>query len=138
MKAQSVESSARPEVILLVDDEEGLRDLFSRVLTKRGFQVLQAEGPAQAIEEAEAFDGPIDVVVSDISFKGMNGRELASRLRERRPMMRVLLMSGYSSEVLSDTGGLPQDFAFLQKPFTAGELAEKVRETLDSGRREIA
>jgi signal transduction histidine kinase len=114
------------ETILVVEDEDGVRRLATRVLKRHGYRVLAAGSPAEAIERASRA-GPMDLVLTDVVMPGMSGPELVRRLN--LPAGRVCYMSGYADLEHGD-GGHP-DAAVLQKPFTANELLRHVRQALD-------
>jgi CheY-like chemotaxis protein len=113
-----------PRTVLVVDDEEGIRQIARRVLESKGYRViLAADGPAALAVEA-TYDGPIDLLLTDMTMPGMDGHELARQLSVRRPDVRVLLMTGYADE--------PRDEATrMQKPFTPIQLAEAVAAAFD-------
>jgi two-component system, cell cycle sensor histidine kinase and response regulator CckA len=117
------------ETILLVEDEEIVRRLVGEMLEGRGYRVVAAAGPDEALEVTE----PFDLLLSDVVMPSMSGPELAERLVERRPGVAVLFTSGYSGAAVADRGALTADL--LEKPFTLEQLACKVRETLDARRR---
>ena len=119
------------ERILLVDDDLGVRNFAARVLASRGYAVLPASSPDEAIELAEEHQGTIDLLLTDVVMPGGSGRALATTLRESSPGLKVLYMSGYTTEAIVDHGILDPSVAFIGKPFTAQRLALKVRETLD-------
>ena len=110
--------------ILLVEDQEEVRNLVRRVLSARGYHVLAAASGQDALRLTVQFAGPIDLLVTDVMMPGMNGREVALLLAPAHPKMKTLYLSGYPDE--------SPGIAFLQKPFTAESLAQKVREVLDS------
>ncbi|MBA3841127.1 MAG: response regulator [Actinobacteria bacterium] len=118
------------ENVLLVEDDPGVRALVEDILTERGYNVLSAATPSEAIEVAAAYDEEIQLVVTDVVMPAMNGRQLAERLEAVRPSIRVLYMSGYTSDAIIARGVLPSGMRFLQKPFTASQLAANVREAL--------
>jgi two-component system, cell cycle sensor histidine kinase and response regulator CckA len=118
--------------LLVVEDEQGVRELLQELLESAGYKVLAADRPSVALRVAEAFSGPIHLLVSDVVMPEMTGPELARRLGERRPDTRVLFLSGYTSGVIADKGYLGGDEQFLQKPFTADALETKVREILEA------
>jgi two-component system, cell cycle sensor histidine kinase and response regulator CckA len=127
---QNYRETRGSETILVVDDEEGVREVASQSLIAQGYKVLIAESGAQALEVAAAESGPIHALITDAAMPGMNGPALAKRLRELRPQTRVLYMSGYAEDAaLRDETGNHGD-AFLQKPFTLDALAQKVRALL--------
>ncbi|MEV0898350.1 ATP-binding protein [Actinoplanes sp. NPDC049802] len=119
------------ETLLVVEDEDALRDVAGRILTGAGYRVLAAEGGAQALELAARHNGTIDLLVSDVVMPGMLGKELAERLVVARPGTRVLYMSGYAQPVLASQGTLDPGVVLLEKPFTANDLLTAVRRRLD-------
>jgi len=119
------------ETILLVEDDPAVRGLTRRILARYGYTVLETGDGAAAIRMADEHAGPIDLVLTDMVMPTMNGREVAARLRERRPDARVLLMSGYTDDEILRRGLHDTSIAFLQKPFTPDDLGRAVRETLD-------
>jgi two-component system, cell cycle sensor histidine kinase and response regulator CckA len=119
------------ECILLVDDDLGVRHFAARVLASRGYTVLPASSPDEAVAIAEDHESRIDLLLTDVVMPGGTGRALATTLYESRPELKVLYMSGYTTEAIVDHGILDPSVAFIGKPFTAHSLAQKVRETLD-------
>jgi two-component system cell cycle sensor histidine kinase/response regulator CckA len=134
--AEPVEQEASPrlphgsETVLLVEDEESLRELNQELMEGLGYTVLQAAYGAQALEMAEQHSGQIDLLLTDVVMPGMSGRELAERLAFTQPELKVLYMSGYTDNVIVHHGILKSGIAFLQKPFTRDVLARKLREVL--------
>jgi CheY-like chemotaxis protein len=120
------------ETVLVVEDEADVRNLLRRVLQARGYTILEARDGLEAIEVALQYSGRIDLLITDLVMPRMSGRELAASLAQARPEMRILLMSGYSDEVMMRQGMLQATFAFVQKPFSPINLARKVREVLDA------
>jgi two-component system, cell cycle sensor histidine kinase and response regulator CckA len=118
------------ETILLVEDEEGVRELIDEVLTARGYHVLAASRGMEALQIAEFIEEDIDLLVTDVVMPQMSGREVVMRLAPGRPKMRVLYLSGYTDDLILQHGALEPGAAFLQKPFSATDLARKVREAL--------
>jgi two-component system, cell cycle sensor histidine kinase and response regulator CckA len=118
-------------LVLVVDDDDGVRGLTSRVLEKHGFIALEARGGAEALEIYSQQEGKVAILVSDIVMPGMQGPELAQRLRSQTPELRVLLMSGYS-ESLDSLQRRPslRSTGFLQKPFSPGDLVTQVERLL--------
>jgi CheY-like chemotaxis protein len=123
--------AAATETILLVEDEDQVRRLTRTMLASKGYQVLQAANPAEAFQILGEHQGAIDLVLTDIVMPGMNGVELATRVRDVYPEVRVLFMSGYTDNKVLNQGILAEGAAFLQKPFTSGVLNRKVREVLN-------
>ncbi|MBI5282644.1 MAG: PAS domain S-box protein [Candidatus Solibacter usitatus] len=124
------------ETILVVEDQKDVRKLARIVLTSYGYKVLEAANAREALFQAESYAGPIDLMLTDVVMPGMNGRELAERLKPLRPALKVLFMSGYAENMLSSQESLDEDIAYLQKPFAPERLARKVREVLGPRRRE--
>lgn len=118
------------QTILLVEDEDAVRRLAQITLERQGFTVLEARTPGDALLLAEQHTGPIDLLITDVIMPGMNGHELAERLLQSRPSLKVLYMSGYSDDILGERGGLGPEMAFLPKPYSPTELARKVTELL--------
>jgi PAS domain S-box-containing protein len=119
------------ETILLVEDEERVRATARRILVKNGYRVIEASNPAEGIDIARAHGGQIDLLLTDVIMPGMNGIQLAHRLSEMRPDMKVLCMSGYADEAALARGLVDAKIAFLQKPLTPEALSRKVREVLN-------
>ncbi|HZM70033.1 MAG TPA: PAS domain S-box protein [Candidatus Cryosericum sp.] len=117
--------------ILLVEDEEVVRNLTREILEHVGYTVLSASGAAEARALCQSHDGPIQLLLADVVMPEMGGRELAMALAPLRPEMRVLYMSGYTDNAAILHGVAESGSAFLQKPFTPAGLAHKVREVLD-------
>ncbi len=121
------------ETVLLVEDDEILLELTTTILKKLGYQVMVANDPIEAIQIVKNSQRHIDLVLTDVVMPKMNGRELADRLRDDRPGLKALYMSGYPADVIARNGVLGQDIIFVAKPFSIVDLAEKVREALDRG-----
>ncbi len=120
------------ETVLLVEDEDSVRELVRDTLAVRGYKVLEAENGESGLRVAEASSGHIDLLITDVVMPGMGGRELAKKLLLMRPDMGVLYLSGYTEDAIVHQGALGAGKAFLQKPFTLQSLARKVREVLHS------
>jgi DNA-binding response OmpR family regulator len=119
--------------VLVVDDEEPVRQLAIRMLTWSGYQAIEARHGREALAAIEQHTGSVNLVLTDIKMPGMNGRELGRFVEERWPGVPILYMSGFASEVFR--GGLLEPGApFLAKPFTQEDLAAKVRSLLNGGR----
>jgi signal transduction histidine kinase/CheY-like chemotaxis protein len=116
--------------ILVVEDDPGIRELSSKVLSKYGYNVLSAEGGEEARQISERHDGVIDVLLSDVVMPGMHGPMVADLLTKARPGMKVVFMSGYADAVIARHGVRAQDAPFLQKPFTPERLADTIVEVL--------
>ena len=130
-EARSAPVSGR-ETILLVEDEEAVRDLVRGVLEGCGYSVLLAQNGEEALRLSGGHEGPIHLMVTDVVMPRMSGRELAERLASPRPTMKVLYISGYTDDAVVRHGVLSRGVAFLQKPFMPDALLRKVREMLDA------
>ena len=119
------------ETILLVEDEDQVRALATKVLQRQGYEVFHAHDAAAAIALAKKHEGRIDLLLTDVVMPKMSGRELVEKLGPTRPDMKVLFMSGYTDDTIVHHGVLGAGVAFLQKPITPDTLARKVREVLD-------
>ncbi len=122
---------AGSETILVVEDEAPLRDLACRTLERKGYFVIPASDGDEALERAAARAGRIDMLVTDVVMPRMGGKELASRMKERFPGIRILYVSGYTDHSIVHRGILDEGVAFLQKPFSMEGLVRKVRAILD-------
>ncbi len=118
------------ETVLLAEDEPQLRALLASILERSGYRVLVAASPDEALRASERHAGPVDLLLTDVVMPGMNGRQLAERLRPARPAMKVLYMSGYTTNVIIHHGVLDEGVAFLQKPITPEIVLRRVREAL--------
>ena len=120
------------ECVLLVEDDNGVRDLAANILKSGGYQVVTATDGLNALERRREMPRAFDLLLTDVVMPGMSGPELAERLRSLQPDLRVLFMSGYPDEALSRHGMGGQRFAFIQKPFSPVALLDKVRQVLDT------
>jgi len=120
------------ETILLVEDEEDVRVLTSRMLQLQGYKVIEAALAGEALIASERASGPIDLLLTDVVMPQMGGAELAERLRKTNPGLKVLYMSGYASDVLMAHENVDREtVAFIAKPFTLENITRKVRDVLD-------
>jgi two-component system cell cycle sensor histidine kinase/response regulator CckA len=120
------------ETILLAEDDPALRELTAFMLEQRGFEVISATTAREALRLAEEHPIEIALLLTDLIMPELSGRALAEKVRALRPGIRVLFISGYADDAVRRTGSLEADAAFLEKPFSANDLATKVRETLDA------
>lgn len=120
--------------VLVVEDDDAVRRFAVRSLERAGYEVLAAADGAEALRISDAHEGLFDAVVMDVVLPRVRGTDVAARLRARQPTARVLFMSGYRTEAAALPRGLDGPAAFLQKPFTGGALAERVRELVDAAR----
>jgi two-component system cell cycle sensor histidine kinase/response regulator CckA len=126
----AVAPSSEGQTILVADDEDGLRQVVTRLLTGAGYQVLAAASGREALAIAETHDGVIDALLTDVLMPGMNGRELADALQLARPATPVLYMSGYAASIMTAQGLLDPDVTVVSKPFTKDELLNALSATL--------
>jgi two-component system cell cycle sensor histidine kinase/response regulator CckA len=116
--------SPEPGVVLVVEDEAAVRMFCCTVLRRFGYHVLEASGPAEALDTLQ--QGPVGLVLTDITMPGMNGKEMVGRIdREQQPDLRVLYMSGYMENLESGLN-------LLEKPFTSADLLKRVRAAFDT------
>jgi signal transduction histidine kinase/ActR/RegA family two-component response regulator len=119
------------EVILLVEDEEPVRAFAARILSGLGYTLLEASNGEEGLEVAAAHDGPIDLLLTDVTMPGMQGPQLAAAMRKVRPEIRVMYISGFTETLVGRPGSDGDGSTFLSKPFAGASLARAVRETLD-------
>ncbi len=120
------------ETIILVEDEETVRQLAAEVLTTYGYQILEAANGSAALALCAQYQEPIHLLISDVIMPELSGSALVSQLSQLRPELKVLYMSGYTDNAIIHQGVLDQKANFIQKPFTPMALAHKVRVVLDS------
>lgn len=120
------------ETVLLVEDEDAVRRVGERLLRRDGYSVLAAASGAEALSIVQSLARPVDLLFTDVMMPGMNGRELAVRLRGIQPNLKVLFVSGYTGDYLeTQTGELPEGAHFLYKPYEPAEASRLIRDILD-------
>jgi signal transduction histidine kinase len=119
------------ETVLVVEDEEALREVTRRILTRNGYQVLTADSGPEALKIAEHATQHIDLLLTDVIMPRMLGKELATNIAALLPAVRVLYMSGYAQPVLASQGTLDPGVILVEKPFSEAVLLQRVREVLD-------
>ena len=122
------------ETILLVEDDHSLRKLAKRVLDKFGYNVLDTKNGKEALRIFRGYEGPIELVLTDVVMPDMGGAELVKHLLPLVPDLKVIYMSGYTDNAIAHHGVLDRGINFVEKPFSAETLAGKVRKALDAGR----
>jgi CheY-like chemotaxis protein len=122
------------ETVLLVEDEDVVRTLVREMLEADGYTVLAAPRGVRALEVARSHAGPIDVLMTDVVMPGISGQQLAEQLLAERPSTRVVFTSGYTEDAIAGHGVLLPGTAFLEKPFSASDLARTLRGLLDDAR----
>jgi len=120
------------ENLLVVEDEPALRELLKSTLSRLGYRVTAAENGQEALRLVEKEDLKIDLLLSDVVMPGMNGLEIAEKLRQRQKNFKVLFISGYADRVIVQQEVIARKIPFLQKPFSQIELAHKIRDVLDA------
>jgi len=124
------------ETILIVEDEATILEMLEIMLESLSYTILTADSPSRAMEMAHSHAGQIHLVITDVVMPEMNGRDLAEKLSALYPGINILFMSGYTSNVIAHQGVLDDGVAFIQKPFSMADLAEKVRDVLDKASNE--
>jgi len=119
------------ETILLVEDEPAILRMTRMMLERKGYSVLPAATPGEAIDLAKTHADKIHLLMSDVVMPEMNGRDLAGQITALYPGIRLLFMSGYTADVIAHQGILDEGVAFIQKPFSMADMTVKVREILD-------
>ena len=130
-------ATAGTETILVVEDEQGVRNVAQRILAAAGYFVLVADGAAEALRVSFAHQGKIHLVLTDVVMPQMGGKEFADRLAQSRPETRILYMSGYADDAIGHRGVLDPGAQLIGKPFGAADLTRRVREVLDDHREHI-
>jgi two-component system, cell cycle sensor histidine kinase and response regulator CckA len=123
--------SAGTETILVVEDDQAVRNLVKDILIAQGYQILQAGNGIEALEIARGFEGRIHLLLTDVVMAQMGGRDLVDAMKLIRPEVRHVYMSGYTDDAVIRHGVLVKNENFIQKPFSPSNLARKVREVLD-------
>ncbi len=139
LDVETAESQLKPEArnrtgsetLLVAEDEEGVREILVKSLEKRGYKVLEAGDGNEAAQKALDYKDRIDLLLTDTIMPGMNGKELADVLKSSRPELKVVFISGYAADVLSQKGILDSRINLIQKPFELDYLAQELRKILD-------
>jgi two-component system cell cycle sensor histidine kinase/response regulator CckA len=114
-----------------VEDPEEVREFVVQALATRGVRVLQAADADQALNLSKRHSGSIDLLLTDVVLPGMNGRELAEQFRTLRPRIKVIYTSGYTQDIIASRGVLDRDVTYVHKPYSAEDIAGRVREAID-------
>lgn len=120
------------QTVVLVEDEEMIRGLLTVVLKRVGYEVLTCAHPEEGIAVCQQHQGKIDLLLTDVVMPGMNGREMANRILEILPELRVVFMSGYTEQILRRERQMDAPFEYLQKPFTLLALTQKLSRVLSN------
>lgn len=143
--AKSLQSSAPPpssrirprgnETVLLVEDDSQVRQLAKAILLKHGYQVIEAAYGEEDFSLCGSAEVRVDVLITDVVMPRMSGRQLAERMAQQRPSMKVIFMSGYTDDAIVRHGVLSSGLNFVQKPLMPATLLTKLRDVLDSDKR---
>ena len=125
------ERSPSGETVLIVEDQEALREVTERIFTRAGYHVITAANGAEAVTLAAQYDGDIHLLLTDVVMPNMLGKEVAEKIRQARPDIEVLFMSGYAQPVLASQGRLDPDVNLIEKPFSAATIIEKAGRLLN-------
>lgn len=131
-KEQTSDDLTGSETILIVEDDDALRNLGRKILELQGYKILDAENGIEALKVSEEYEGQIHLMLTDVVMPKMGGRELEERLHPVRPEMKVVYMSGYPDETIVHHGVVKPGIEFLQKPLGSESLKRKIREVLDA------
>jgi CheY-like chemotaxis protein len=133
--ALPVEASGRTtqgnETILVVEDQQEVRELVVKGLRAQGYHVIETANAEEALESAQRYPEPIHLLLTDVVMPGLSGKELAEQLVRMLPHLRVLYMSGYTANVIAHKGILDAKVEHIQKPFSPNLLARRIREVLE-------
>ena len=128
---EHLEKLAGSETILVLEDDNLVRNMALKVLDRYGYRTLMASNGEEAIRVSRDFDGVIHLLLTDVIMPGMSGKDAADRLQVERPAMKTLYMSGYTHNIIMQKGILPSDIHYIHKPFSPRALAKKVREVIE-------
>jgi CheY-like chemotaxis protein len=121
------------ETVVLVEDEPLVRELATAILQQQGYRVVTASNGDEALRIIQASpQGPVDLLITDVVMPGMSGKALAEQIAQLYPAIKILFISGYATDAITQHGQLSPGTNFLSKPFTRAALAHKAREVLDS------
>jgi two-component system, cell cycle sensor histidine kinase and response regulator CckA len=130
-----VEATGKGNIVLLVEDDAAVLQVSRTMIERLGYTVLAAGSPDEALRLAAAYSGDLHLLVTDVVMPGLSGKDLFARLKQSRPWLRCLYMSGYADGLGDGAGILDQDANLLEKPYTLRSLAEKLRDAMSSSRR---
>ena len=119
------------ETVLFVEDDELVRKLNLKILEQLGYSVVHAENGKEALELAAKHERKIDLLITDVIMPEMNGEELARKISQINPEIKILFTSGYTEDVIAPHGVLDRGIHFIGKPYKPNQLASKIREVLD-------
>ena len=120
------------ETIMVIDDETHIVNMVKQILAEQGYHIISATNPREALILSDQYAKPIDMLLTDIIMPELNGPDLVRMMRQKRPTLKVLYMSGYANNAATQIGVLKPNTAFLQKPFTSEILTHNIRKVLDA------
>jgi CheY-like chemotaxis protein len=129
---ESIEMAHGNETILVVDDDDSIRNMILDTLKPLGYTMLEASCAVEALELSNFFANKIDLVLSDIIMPGMNGPQLVEAIKENQPNIKVIMMSGYTDNAITQQGALQNNYTLLSKPLLPTTIAVKIRNILDN------
>ena len=132
MEIPDEKPAVRNKSIIVVEDEDSILTLITRVLEKSDYNVVSAENGKDAIDKIKTNPIVFDLLITDVVMPGMNGNELNDMVRQLYPEIKTIFMSGYTANIIADSGILDGGINFLQKPFSIQQLKDKVAEVLEN------
>ncbi|MFA7454161.1 MAG: ATP-binding protein [Desulfobulbaceae bacterium] len=135
---ENVEPSEGKETILIVDDDDSIRSMISDTLQPLGYTTLEASSAAEAVQLSEAFPDKIDMILSDVIMPGMNGPQLVEVIKQQRPDIRIILMSGFTDNAIAHHQIAEKNYTLLNKPILPIALAGRIRKIFDTTQQEAA
>jgi len=132
--SENINMAGGTETILVVDDDESIRNMILDTLQPLGYNILTASCAPEALDLSRSTRQHLDLVLSDVIMPGMNGRQLVDAIRVEQPGIKTILMSGYTDNVIAQHGVLQEGYFLINKPLLPISLANKIREVLDQPR----
>lgn len=130
MNSIDIQQPLEAKTILLVEDEQLVCDAIESILSKSGYNVISAKSPKEALELLQVATAQPDLILTDIVMPGMRGTELVTLLKKKLPNMKIIYMSGYTDQAVSNKRLQEENSRFIGKPFTPTELLQKLRDAL--------
>jgi len=130
---KTISTESKGETVLIVEDEEAILQIAEKMLETLGYNILTANSPQEALSIAKKYSGKIDIIVTDVVMPGLDGKKMSDKVIAIHPDVKVLFMSGYTSNVIEQHGLVGENVNFIQKPFQMDDLALKIRQTLNGG-----
>lgn len=127
-----IEDLKGTETVLVIEDEDMVRDIVVKALKRYGYNVISARDGKEAIGIAKEYKGDIHLILTDVIMPGMHGKDVVQKIQSQRPNIKVIYMSGYTENIIMEKGILPSDINYIQKPFSSSDLVKKVRKVLST------